>query len=306
MAKRKSIRDKIIETDPESAYGIFCKAWMMSLNNYSNKEEIIDLYKKAVKLKPDLWAAYINMAGEYGDLKEHGKAISMCEKALKYEDSWKIYLTRGYEYGRKGEYKKALEDFDKVISLKPEIPDAYYYKALAYNGMKEYGMEQYCLLKAKDMGYAPAIERSAKRTVIVVPFKGDNYGVTEKLISSLIKDGYRVVERNELSRVFEEMKLQMSGATEYEYVKTGKILNAGFIIIGSAYTVYKEYIPPPTQQYQQPQNLGESIGQGFAQGFMQGIQESKAGTYVYASLRWIDVSTGEVVDSQNDILVSKY
>ncbi|MFH1367701.1 MAG: tetratricopeptide repeat protein [Elusimicrobiota bacterium] len=306
-ARKKEIREKIIEISPDSAYGYFCKAWLMSINNYSDKYEIIDLYNKAIKLKPDLWVAYNNVAMVYMELKRYGKAISLCNKALKYSDDSKIYLTRGMANGADGRFKDAQNDFDKVIEINPQkAPDAYFFKALVYNDMKEYGMEQYYLNKAKEMGFLPAIEASAKRTVIVAPFKDDYYGVTDKIINSLKMNGYRVVERSELSRVFDEMKLQMSGATEYEYVKTGKILNAGFIIVGSAYKIYKEYIPPPQQNYPPPRNPGEAFGQGLAQGFMQGIQEGKAGTYIYASFRWIDVNTGEVTSSAHDVLISKY
>ena len=45
-----------------------------------------------------------------------------------------FYFNRGLAYNDKGEYGKAIGDYDKVIELSPELPDAYCARGMAYCG----------------------------------------------------------------------------------------------------------------------------------------------------------------------------
>lgn len=124
--------------------------------------------------------------------------------------------------------------------------------------------------------------------IAVFSLQNDLYGATDEVIAKYHKEGYRIVERAELYRVFDEMQLQMSGITEYEAVKCGKILNVDYIILGSAYT---NYIPPPSE----PKSYGTTAWSGAAVGFAYGLGLGLSGTWCYANIRWIKVETGEVI-----------
>jgi tetratricopeptide (TPR) repeat protein len=51
------------------------------------------------------------------------------------------FLQRGIVYGRKGEYDLALQDFDQVVRLKPEDPDALFDRGLTYGKKGDYDRE---------------------------------------------------------------------------------------------------------------------------------------------------------------------
>ena len=131
--------------------------------------------------------------------------------------------------------------------------------------------------------------------VAIFPFDNDYYGVTDLMVDDAIKDGFQVVERAELSKVFNEMKLQMSGITENEKVQAGKILNVDIIIVGSVYTEDRPYNSP---------NLSGNEGLLKAL-LLSSMASKKSGTYVYASMRAIDVQTGQVISAAPNIFIRK-
>jgi len=66
------------------------------------------------------------------------------------------------------------------------------------------------------------------------------YMVSDRIRNEIIKYGdYEVVERDQLNRVIEEQKLQLTGIIdENTAVKVGKILGANYVVIGTYYDKY--------------------------------------------------------------------
>jgi len=149
------------------------------------------------------------------------------------------------------------------------------------------------------------LEQNSKIHIAVFPFANDYYGVTEKIIAEHLEYGYIVVERAEIYKIIDELKLQMSGITEYDMIKAGKLMNVDIIIIGMAYSEYKPYIPPTPTYQPPPQSPAEAFGQGLSAGIAQGIQERKSGTFIYASFRVIRVETGEVIRSLDNFFIRR-
>ncbi len=138
--------------------------------------------------------------------------------------------------------------------------------------------------------------------IAVFPFQNDAYGVTDSIISAFCEAGFQVVERTELYRIFDELKLQMSGVTEYEQIKAGRILNVDYIILGSVYTVYKpyyqeQYIPDTSNKYDW---IGKTV-----HNTAEAIKQSSSGLYIYANFRKIDVQNGQVIKVFTDVLIRK-
>ncbi|PKM99549.1 MAG: hypothetical protein CVU78_05785 [Elusimicrobia bacterium HGW-Elusimicrobia-2] len=160
----------------------------------------------------------------------------------------------------------------------------------------------------------------AKTCVAVFPFQNDNWGVTEKIISDYMGMGYKVVERNELSKITNEWKISLSGLTENKCIEVGNILNADYIIVGSAYSTYQPGVKPSPGQYLQaygalePRKPGQLISpiapsliavSEYKSAFQD--YQQNTGTFVYASFRIIDVKTGEINKSiSNELIFHRY
>jgi tetratricopeptide (TPR) repeat protein len=101
--------------------------------------EQIDLYTKAIELKPDFLEAYINRGVAYNDLREYEKALHDHDKAIELKpDDAIAYSNRGVVYSNLEEYEKALNDHNKSIELKPDDAVQYSNRGFVYDKLKEY------------------------------------------------------------------------------------------------------------------------------------------------------------------------
>jgi tetratricopeptide (TPR) repeat protein len=93
-------------------------------NNECN-EAIAD-YTEAIKMQPDLAAAYSDRASAYIEVKEYDKAIQDANQAvkLKPELPW-AYAARASAYRNKGDLDHALADYEQLIKLQPDYAKAY-------------------------------------------------------------------------------------------------------------------------------------------------------------------------------------
>ena len=80
---------------------------------------------KAIDLKPDLAAAYINRGNAYDDTGEVDAAIRDYNKAIELDpENANTYYNRGLAYRRKDYFDAAIQDFNKAIALDPEDAQA--------------------------------------------------------------------------------------------------------------------------------------------------------------------------------------
>ena len=124
---------------------LFQKARMLEGKD-SKEKEIIELYKKVIELKPDLWEAYYNLGLSYYEMKNNDKVIENFSKVIELNPKYSVaYLTRGIAYAGKSLYDKAIEDFNKAIELNPRMATIYYNRGNAYanKGLNDKAMEDY-------------------------------------------------------------------------------------------------------------------------------------------------------------------
>jgi tetratricopeptide (TPR) repeat protein len=96
-------------------------------------------YDEAIRLNPNLAAAYHNRADAYDEIEYYDKAIADYTRAIKIEpDNANIYIGRGFSYHHKGDYDKAIADYTRAIKIEPDIAYAYYSRALAYHYKDDY------------------------------------------------------------------------------------------------------------------------------------------------------------------------
>ena len=98
-------------------------------------DEAIADYDKAIELKPDDYVAYNNRCFAKGEKDNFEEAISDCNKAATLRPSYpNTYSSRCYVYGQWDRFREAIADCDKAIRLKPDYHEAFYYRGIAKSG----------------------------------------------------------------------------------------------------------------------------------------------------------------------------
>ena len=124
---------------------------------------------------------------------------------------------------------------------------------------------------------------SKHKRIAVLPFQnsgkdGFDYSITDEVSMHCIELGFIVVERTQLEKIFQELKLELTGAlSQSDITKIGKILNINCLVLG-------------TMNYKWQPEVSVATGYGAA---------SKAAHYYLdaETLRFVDVATGEVLIS---------
>ena len=114
-----------------SARTVFNKGyWYAKEGKY---DEAIAEFSKAIKIKPDLAAAYMNRGAAYQQKGNFYQAVLDFSDAIKIVPRYaKAYSWRGYVYSRKENYDLAITDYNKAIELNPNDANAYVNRGRAY------------------------------------------------------------------------------------------------------------------------------------------------------------------------------
>ena len=89
-------------------------------------------------------------AHQQGDLD---RAIQDFDKAISLKpDLAEAYYNRGLAYAKKGEFARAIQGFNKTIDLKPDDAKAYYKRSVAWLILKKWDEARSDLTMAKNMG----------------------------------------------------------------------------------------------------------------------------------------------------------
>ena len=96
-------------------------------------------FNKALKIKPEFAAAYSNRGLAYAFLGQYEKAIEDYNRALELEPDGNTYYNRAMAYFNLKHYNKAIKDFKSALVKNFDMPELYYYMALAeyYIGKKQ-------------------------------------------------------------------------------------------------------------------------------------------------------------------------
>ena len=87
----------------------------------------IDAYNEAIRLKPDLAAAYNNRGTAKSDLGRHEEAIADYGEAIRLKrDFAEAYSSRGNAKDALRHHQEAIKDHDEALRLKPDYAEAYY------------------------------------------------------------------------------------------------------------------------------------------------------------------------------------
>ena len=125
-----------------------------ALSSKNEFDKAIKEYDEAIRLDPDLGAAYVNRGAAWSGKKEYDKAIKDFGEAIRLNPKDAVaFSNRGDAWNNKKEYEKAIKDFGEAIRLNPKFTSAYYNITctLALQGKTDAAIDM--LAKTLELGY---------------------------------------------------------------------------------------------------------------------------------------------------------
>src|SRR6185295_17552502 len=101
--------------------------------------QAMNLYKEALKIDPAIDAAYYNIAKILYNSKQYADAIQYAQQAVKLspDNAWYLDLY-GTLLGGLGNYKEAQKNYEHMVQVDPENPDAWFNRAFFTQQNKQY------------------------------------------------------------------------------------------------------------------------------------------------------------------------
>ncbi len=130
--------DKAVSLNLYEAYFFRAVAYQLQSDNNA---AILD-YTRAMGLKPDFVAAYINRGKVYFDKGDHDRSLADVNEAIKLGsrplDLAMGHSNRGSIYAAQGDFERAMFDYNLAINLSPDYADAYANRGSAYGSLGDY------------------------------------------------------------------------------------------------------------------------------------------------------------------------
>lgn len=154
---------KAVELNTMHAYAYYVRG--MAYAFYNKLDKAIEDFTKAIENHKNFDSAYYKRGQMYHKLvqqKKQGKielAIFDYNMAVKIDpNNPNYYFSRGGIYLYTNDYDNAINDFTHVIDILPHYGTAYYNRAKAYFGKKEYGKSWEDMYRAEEMGFKSGLQ----------------------------------------------------------------------------------------------------------------------------------------------------
>ena len=126
----KKLIEKAMELSPNMPEAIMQMGKWYQLNGNFNRA--INMYSRAIRIKPDYAAAFNNRSIAYSSI-DLIKAIADLTEAIRIRPFEAIYyFNRGQKYSALGEHEEAIGDFSEAIRLRPDLIKALLFRGLTY------------------------------------------------------------------------------------------------------------------------------------------------------------------------------
>jgi Tfp pilus assembly protein PilF len=100
--------------------------------------ESIELFTKAVQIKPDYVMAYINLVNSYLAINDMADAVKTADEGLKNApQDYTILNTKGYLFFAQHNYPEAIKIYNDAIRIKPDNTNGYIHLAQIYYELKD-------------------------------------------------------------------------------------------------------------------------------------------------------------------------
>ena len=102
--------------------------------------QAITNFNEAIKLKPDMAAAYALRGHAYFWLKEYDRALADMDKAIMLEPDFVFaYIVRGNWYFTTSNFDRCISDIETALRIDPDIPGSSFYKRVLDFARKQRG-----------------------------------------------------------------------------------------------------------------------------------------------------------------------
>ncbi len=153
------------------------------LKDQGKLEEAIEVYTKALSIKPNYAEAYNNMGNVFQKQGKLEEAREIYKKALSIKPDYaEAYNNIGNVFQKQGKLEEARETYKKAVSIKPDYPDSYWNLSGTATDISEAKNWVTKCLKA-DSNYL-----EAKLTLSALKFYESNKSEFNELIKSPLKD----------------------------------------------------------------------------------------------------------------------
>jgi tetratricopeptide (TPR) repeat protein len=100
--------------------------------------EALASYSEILTAAPSLFTIAVERGKLYQQTKDHAKAIADFTTAISFRpmEYFEAYFRRCISYYETGEYTKSIPDCSKAIEINPGPAEYYYYRGLAYTGLR--------------------------------------------------------------------------------------------------------------------------------------------------------------------------
>jgi Tfp pilus assembly protein PilF len=117
----KAYFDHALKTNPKDSDALYYEGVLAE--KAGDKDTAEKSYKGALKVKPDLEQAAVNLSALYVDAQRYDEALAVTQGALgKHGDNGSLHLNAAVAFAGKGDQAGATKEFESSIRLSPDEP----------------------------------------------------------------------------------------------------------------------------------------------------------------------------------------
>jgi len=109
------------------------------LENLQEPEKALIDFQNFLKIQPNVWNGFYNIANCYSELKEYEEAIKHYDRALELNpNNPDIHLSCGVTYYKLEQYEEALKSYGHALELNPNNADVHFSRGVTYYELGQY------------------------------------------------------------------------------------------------------------------------------------------------------------------------
>jgi tetratricopeptide (TPR) repeat protein len=125
--EKRELCRAILENGTETAFGLFCLAWLLADENPANRQRAIGLYGEALELNPAFWFAHFELGNMLYDSGRYREAAVEYDAALEHGiKAANLFFNAGLAHEKCGDPSRAALYYSRTLEADPEHDGAYF------------------------------------------------------------------------------------------------------------------------------------------------------------------------------------